>query len=257
MHVTSDCVIEFPYDSSIAIKSELTTHSATVSKVKMVSSNVAQLVLAVESSDIINFLPGQYVHLSIPDTGEHRSYSFANASFDAKEYIFYIKLIDEGAMSKYLRNRAQPGDKIKITGPFGRFYLRPVERPVLLLAGGTGLAPMLSILDTMVVNKNTEFPVQLLYGANDPEELFGMKQISTYQERGLNFKVEYSVAEKGLDWSGTTGHVTDLLRDDLLNGGNVDIYLCGPPPMINVAENWLISNGVKKSLIYSEKFVPS
>jgi benzoate/toluate 1,2-dioxygenase reductase subunit len=205
----------------------------------------------------VSFLPGQYVHLSVPGTSEHRSYSFANAAFETGKYTFYIKLLEHGAMSDYLSERAQPGDEFVVTGPFGRFYQRPTIRPILMVAGGTGLAPMLSMLDTLAANDDTDYPVRLLYGANAADELFAFDQLRGYAEQGLDLTVELCVGEPDQDWDDATGHVTGLLRLEILNGGDCEIYLCGPPPMIDAAESWLSANGVNPVLVHAEKFVPS
>lgn len=258
MHVTSDCVIEFPYESRIALKSEPDSRKARVAEIDMISSTVAKLVVEPEAdAPPVSFLPGQYVHLSVPGTSEHRSYSFANAAFETRKYTFYIKLLEHGAMSDYLSERAQPGDEFVVTGPFGRFYQRPTIRPILMVAGGTGLAPMLSMLDTLAANDDTDYPVRLLYGANAVDELFAFDQLRGYAEQGLDLTVELCVGEPDQDWDDATGHVTGLLRPEILNGGDCEIYLCGPPPMIDAAESWLSANGVNPVLVHAEKFVPS
>ena len=258
MHVTSDCVIEFPYESRIALKSEPDSRKARVAEIDMISSTVVKLVVEPEAdAPPVSFLPGQYVHLSVPGTSEHRSYSFANAAFETGKYTFYIKLLEHGAMSDYLSERAQPGDEFVVTGPFGRFYQRPTIRPILMVAGGTGLAPMLSMLDTLAANDDTDYPVRLLYGANAADELFAFDQLRGYAEQGLDLTVELCVGEPDQDWDDATGHVTGLLRPEILNGGDCEIYLCGPPPMIDAAESWLSANGVNPVLVHAEKFVPS
>ena len=258
MRLKSDCVIEFPYESRIALKSQPQIQKNEVTEITMISSTVSRLVLA-PVSDVagIEFLPGQYVHLSVPGTDQHRSYSFANPVFKNEQYIFYVKLLDDGVMSEYLAQRAKVGDEIDLTGPFGRFYLRPVERPIIMVAGGTGLSPMLSMLDTLSVAKNRDYSIRVLYGANDPGEFFAVDQLEGYRTSGLDLAVEYCSVTGNSGWKGPTGHVTSLLRPEILNGGDSEIYLCGPPPMIEAAETWLATQGIDAALIHAEKFVPS
>lgn len=258
MHVKSDCVIEFPYESKIALKSKPETRAAKVSAVEMISSTVACLeIVPDEDTAPISFIPGQYVHLSVPGTGDHRSYSFANPPSRTDRYVFYVKLLEQGAMSVYLSQRAGPGDEMTVTGPFGRFYLRPPDCPIVMVAGGTGLAPMLSMLDEMAEQGQTGQPVHLLYGANVPEELFALDALEAYAAKGIELTTELCVVEETGDWSGPTGHVTGLLRPELLNGGDCRVYLCGPPPMIDAAEAWLREKAVDPSRVHAEKFVPS
>jgi NAD(P)H-flavin reductase/ferredoxin len=258
MHVKSDCVIDFPYESKLALKSSPETRMAKVAEVGMISSTVARLVVEPAAGSVpLSFISGQYVHLSVPGTSEHRSYSFANGAFETGRYTFYVKLLEQGAMSEYLSQRAAPGDDMTVTGPFGRFYLRPAVRPILMVAGGTGLAPMLSMLDTIAAEGGTDQPIHLLYGANDPTELFALDQLQGYGQQGIDLTTELCVVAPGEGWKAATGHVTTLLRPELLNGGDCEVYLCGPPPMIDAAERWLSENGVPSALVHAEKFVPS
>ena len=257
MHATSDCVIEFPYASRIALKTAPASAPCRVVEVDTVASAVARLVIAQDAAGApVSFLPGQYVHLSVPGTEEHRSYSFANRP-GTDRHTFYVKILEQGAMSDYLSGRAAPGDEITMTGPFGRFYLRPQERPIVMVAGGTGLAPMLGMLDALVTPEAGGAPVRLLYGANAPQELFALDQLSSYRERGIDLETELCVVEARNGWTGSSGHVTSLLRDGILNGGDCEVYLCGPPPMIEAAEAELAARGVEPSRVHAEKFVAS
>ncbi len=253
-HVTSDCVIEFPYESSLALKGEPETRPGRVSEIEHVSSAVIRLVVAFDDDcGAMDFLPGQYVHLGVPGTDAKRSYSFANPPGGAME--FFIKLLERGVMSDYVSGRAAVGDEMPVTGPFGRFYLRPPSRPVVMIAGGTGLAPMLSMLDNMVATGATDQPVHLLYGANTPDELFALDKLESYA--GISLATETAVVAPADGWDGNTGHVTALLRPGIINGGDCDFYLCGPPPMIEAAETWLLANGVEAAAIHAEKFLAS
>ena len=258
MHVKSDCVVEFPYDSKLAFKEGPKSWACSVIAVDMVSSTVARLEIGPTDAEAAPpaFLPGQYVHLSVPGAEETRSYSFANPPHETGCFVFYIKLLEDGVMSRYLRERAKPGDEITMTGPFGHFYLRRPEAPVLMVAGGTGLAPMLSMLDHMVAAGWTDQGVHLLCGANTADELFSLDRLAAYAKDGIELTVEYAAVEPSDGWAGATGHVTSLLRDGLIGDG-AEIYLCGPPPMIEAAESWLSGRNVDEKRIHAEKFLPS
>ncbi len=257
MHVTSDCVIEFPYESSLALKGEPETRAGRVTGIERVSSAVVRLVVTLDGDAApIVFLPGQYVHLGVPGSDARRSYSFANPPGEAAAMEFFIKLLDDGVMSDYLANRAKVGDEMPVTGPFGRFYLRPPARPMVMVAGGTGLAPMLSMLDDMIASGETAQKVHLLYGANTTDELFALDRLEACAGK-LDLVTELAVVAPGDGWDGATGHITDLLRAGIVNGGDCDAYLCGPPPMIEAAETWLLGNGVQPARVHAEKFLAS
>jgi len=158
-------------------------------------------------------------------------------------------------MSDYVSGRAKAADEMAVTGPFGRFYLRTPERPIVMVAGGTGLAPMLAMLDHLIETGATDQPIHLLYGANTADELFALDQLEACRST-LHLTTELCVVE-GAGWNGPTGHVTSLLRPELVAGGEVDVYLCGPPPMIDAGTEWLLANGVDDRRIHVEKFLPS
>lgn len=258
MHARSDCILEFSYEAGIALRSEPQSWGCKVAEVERVSSTVFRLDMVAEDAEQEPpaFMPGQYVHLSIPETHEKRSYSFANAPHKTDCYSFYIKVLEQGVMSSYVGDRAAAGDEITMTGPFGRFYLRGPERPILMVAGGTGLAPMLSMFDHMIETGATSQPIHLLCGANDPAELFCLDDLEAYADKGLKLTTEFAVVDGADGWDGAVGHVTQLLRPELI-GGDVDVYLCGPPPMIEAAQDWLKAQGVDDKLVHAEKFLPS
>lgn len=256
MHAKTECVIEFPYDSTIALKTAPETHAARVAAVERVAKDVVRLdVEPADPGKPIPFLPGQYVHLAVPGSGAKRSYSFANPPGETRRHAFYVKVLPQGAMSEYVA-RAKVGDEMPMTGPFGKFYLRPVVRPILMIAGGTGLAPMLSMLEAIRAAGGTDQPIRLLYGANVPEELFAADALADHA-RALTLSVERIVVEGDGRWTGRTGFVTDLLEPGNVHGGDCDVYLCGPPPMIEAAEKWLAAHGVAPQRIHAEKFLPS
>jgi NAD(P)H-flavin reductase/ferredoxin len=256
MYARSDCVIEFSYESKLALRNPPETRPGKVASIDEVADSVMRLAVEPEGTPI-QFLPGQYVHLAVPGTDARRSYSFANPPESVDKLVFYIKLLDKGAMSEYVAGRAKIGDATAITGPFGRFYLRKAERPIVMVAGGTGLAPMLSMFDHLKASGQTAQPIRLLYGANRPEELFGLGQLEAFARDGLRLTTEYCVVAGGADWRGSSGHVTSLLRPEIINGGDVDVYLCGPPPMIDAGTAWLKANAVDERRIHVEKFLPS
>jgi benzoate/toluate 1,2-dioxygenase reductase subunit len=258
MHVRSDCVLEFSYEAGIALRTEPQSWDCRVAAVEKISATVARLHITAEHGEQgpPAFLPGQYVHLSVPGTPERRSYSFANPPHVTDGYSFYIKILDQGVMSEYVGGRAAAGDAITMTGPFGRFYLRKPERPILMVAGGTGLAPMLSMMDHLVETGATGQPVHLLCGANRAEELFCLDRLAGYRDKGLDLTAEYAVVDGAGGWDGAIGHVTRLLRAELIGAGP-DVYLCGPPPMIEAGERWLAGQGVDDKLVHVEKFLPS
>jgi NAD(P)H-flavin reductase/ferredoxin len=254
MKVKAPCVVELPYPSRhLAARHQPQWLEGSVIAVESVSSVVKRMVIRAKT-EALRFLPGQYIHMEVPGTGLVRSYSFANSPGE-DELEFFLKVYPEGGMSDYLRTRAQAGDAIRIKGPVGHFYLRAARRPILMVAGGTGLAPMLSMLRTLATLRSGVPPIHLIYGVNEASEFFAESELESLAMK-LPLAVE-RVAVSSSGWQGPTGHVTGLLKPDLINSGDCDVYLCGPPPMIEAASIWLRNNGIGADKIHAERFISS
>jgi ferredoxin-NADP reductase/ferredoxin len=223
-----------------------------IERIDPVAQNTVHLTLTL--NEAIDFLPGQYAKLKTPGTDVWRSYSFT--SIPARnELSFLIRLLPAGAMSDYLRN-AQVGDTLEMTAPHGIFFMRPNAGQSVLIAGGTGLGPMLSMLQTAADNaSNTARPMQLLYGVNDVAELACLDMLDAVKQKLTNFSWSISVASE--DSSYRRGFATDLLDDFKTDVDATTFYLCGPPPMIETGRAKLNAMGVSEDKIVFEKFIPS
>ncbi|MFM0505487.1 benzoate 1,2-dioxygenase electron transfer component BenC [Paraburkholderia caffeinilytica] len=247
----SDCVIAVPA-SSTACKTEQSRFAATVSRVEPHNDAAIVLELEVEASAPV-FLPGQYVNIDVPGSGQHRSYSFSSAPGEST-ISFLIKKIPGGVMSTWLES-AQAGNKVELTGPLGSFYLRAVERPLLFLAGGTGLAPFLAMLEVLA-RANSQQKVHLIYGVTRDLDLVQVDAIDAYVARLPNFTYSTVVADADSAHP-RKGWVTQHIPAEAVNEGDVDVYLCGPPPMVDAVRKHFDDNGVKPRSFHYEKFTPN
>jgi benzoate/toluate 1,2-dioxygenase reductase subunit len=247
----SDCVIAVP-TTSAACKTGQSKFAATVSKVEPHNDAAIVLELDVDANAPV-FLPGQYVNIDVPGSGQNRSYSFSSAPGEAK-IRFLIKKVPGGLMSAWLES-AQPGIKLDLTGPLGSFYLRDVQRPLLFLAGGTGLAPFLSMLEVLA-RTNPQQKVHLIYGVTRDLDLVQVAEIEAYAERLPAFTYGTVVADAASNHP-RKGWVTQHIPAEALNGGDVDVYLCGPPPMVDAVRTYFDDNDVKPNSFFYEKFTPN
>lgn len=247
----SDCVIAVP-TSSTACKTGQSTFGATVSNVELHNDAAVVLELDVDATAPV-FLPGQYVNIGVPGSGQHRSYSFSSAPGETK-ISFLIKKIPGGVMSTWLE-AAKPGDKLDLQGPLGSFYLRDVQRPLLFLAGGTGLAPFLSMLEVLA-RSNSQQHVHLIYGVTRDLDLVQVDAIDAYVTRLPNFSYATVVADAASNHP-RKGWVTQHIPANALNDGDVDVYLCGPPPMVDAVRKYFDDQGVKPKSFHYEKFTPN
>ncbi len=251
MRPTSDCLVRIPA-SSAACKTSAATMEAVVTRINRESPTTVTFSLRADGA--MDFLPGQYVNLQVPGTGEHRAYSFSSMPGKA-EVSFLIRDVPEGLMSGFMRRDAAPGMAMRFTGPYGSFYLRSVERPVLMLAGGTGLAPFLSMLQWLAANPSPQ-PVRLAYGVNTTADLVELEALDALRKSLPDFDY-FTVVVDAASGHPRTGYVTDHLPPAYLNDGDVDVYVCGPPPMVEGVRRWIASTGVTPSRFLFEKFSPA
>ncbi|WP_028225521.1 benzoate 1,2-dioxygenase electron transfer component BenC [Paraburkholderia ferrariae] len=247
----SDCVIAVP-TSSTACKTEQSRFVATVAKVEPHNDAAVVLELDVDATAPV-FLPGQYVNIDVPGSGQHRSYSFSSAPGETK-ISFLIKKIPGGVMSHWLE-AARPGDKLDLHGPLGSFYLRDAQRPLLFLAGGTGLAPFLSMLKVLARTAPQQ-KVHLIYGVTRDLDLVQVEAIEAYTAKLPNFSFATVVAHEDSTHP-RKGWVTQHIPADALNDGDVDVYLCGPPPMVDAVRKYFDDEGMQPNSFHYEKFTPN
>ena len=223
-------------------------------QLNVLSESTIHFGVEVDNPDALVFLPGQYVNISIPDSDETRSYSFSSIP-NAKQAEFVVRNIPNGKMSTFLSDIAQIGQEIDFEGPFGSFYLRPVVRPTLFLAGGTGIAPFLSMLKSLEVS-GAHHPVKMVYGVTNDADLIEIEKLEEVKKNHAWFDYYTCVAseESGHE---RKGYVTSHVEADWLNNGDVDVYLCGPLAMVDAVSNWLDTSSLKPSNFYYEKFTPS
>lgn len=157
-------------------------------------------------------------------------------------------------MSGYLA-RAQVGDALALTGPMGAFYLRPITRPQVFRAGGTGLAPFLSMLE-LIATTGTDQPIHLVYTVTKLVDLAEVDRLQALAARIPLLTITTIVADPQAGHP-RQGFATDHLSADDLWHGAADVYLCGPPPMVEALCSHMASLGVTPAAFLFEKFNPS
>jgi benzoate/toluate 1,2-dioxygenase reductase subunit len=251
MRPKSDCVIRVPA-SAASCKTEVGSHGAKLAKITRDSATTVTFSLQAERP--LSFLPGQYVKLQVPGSKETRSYSFSSAPNET-ELSFLIRDVPNGLMSTYMRSKANTGDFMMFAGPYGSFYLRPTIRPILMLAGGTGLAPFLSML-LWIKDHPTDQPITLAYGVNGNDDLVALGALAELKSVMSNFEY-FTVVVDRESGHPRLGYVTDHLSPGQLNSGDVDVYVCGPPPMVDGVRKWMAGVGVTPKNFLFEKFSSS
>ncbi|WCD77830.1 anthranilate 1,2-dioxygenase electron transfer component AntC [Pseudomonas sp. TUM22785] len=256
--VHSDARFYFDFDSSVCHAAGPECITASVREVVQVSDSTALLWLdASQLPRQLDFLPGQYARMRVPGTDTWRAYSFANRPGTSNQLQFLVRLLPDGVMSRYLRERWQPGDIFELEAPLGSFYLRQLERPVVMAAGGTGLSAFLGMLDEMAESGPHGQPVTLFYGVNQEADLCELERLASYHQRIPGFTLHTVVNQPGEAWSGKRGYIPEHLDVPLEPEQNFDLYVCGPPPMVDAIKQWATDHCVTGARIFAEKFIGS
>jgi benzoate/toluate 1,2-dioxygenase reductase component len=247
----SDCVIRVPASSAVCKTAPEAVEGEVLGVDRLSETSFG---LRVKLAKPVAFLAGQYVNVTVPGTGKHRSYSFSSAP-GADEATFLIRNLPGGVMSGYLGDHARPGDAVTVTGPMGAFYLRPIGRPQLWLAGGTGLAPFLSMFE-QVAEQGADHPIVLYYAVTRAADLVELDRVNDLATRIGNVTVVTIIASAE-ETHDRKGFVTDHLTAADLKGGDCDVYLCGPPPMVDAVRAHFGKIGVEPASFHYEKFNPT
>lgn len=232
---------------------------ATVQAVIQLTAELWELVLA--PSAPLTFYAGQFVELGVEgDDGlTWRSYSMASAPAAADTLRFVIKQLPGGVFSGQL-SRLAPGATLRVRGPFGASYLRAGQRPVLMAAIGSGLAPVLSMLRD-AAGRGDPRAFTLYYGARRPEDLPYLDELGETLARQLQGGFRFVPCLDGVTeadgWTGTTGTVTRAIQHEVDNASNLDVYLCGAPPMCEAVGRLLAAKGLPDLQLYFDRFFPA
>jgi NAD(P)H-flavin reductase len=167
-----------------------------------------------------------------------------------------VKLMPGGLFSTYVDQQLKLGERLSLQGPYGNFHLRDTQLETVFIAGGSGMAPILSLLREMTEHQDSR-PVIYFYGARTQRDLFLLDELRNFEQQLPNFRFVPALSESaaGDAWSGETGLITDVVKRLVPRGGDKQGYMCGPTAMIDAAILALQKLGVEESDIFYDKFV--
>lgn len=215
--------------------------------------DITRLVVALDET--LNYKAGQFADLSIDSLGGvRRSYSFASSPQPDGKVSFFVRKVPGGVFSTLVNETDVTGRALKVDGPLGDFWLRQSDAPLLMVAGGSGLAPILAILEEVVARQSAR-PVTLLFGAREQRDLYALEQLQQLAQgwRGqFRFVPVLSHEAEGSEWRGERGLVTEKIP--ALAEAGAHAYLCGPPAMIDRAVETLLQQGIRREHIHADRF---
>jgi naphthalene 1,2-dioxygenase ferredoxin reductase component len=234
---------------------ELVVHPSRVMRcrvleVESLTHDIKGLRLAIEAGGPFTFSAGQYAQVECAP-GLSRHYSMANTP-DEPELVFQVRHMPGGRTSNYVATQLKVGDRVKVSGPLGIAYLRDAHRgPIVLAAGGSGLAPIRSILCTLL-ERGYDAPVTLYFGVRSERDLYHEALLKDLAERHPNFSYQVVLSEQ----KGASGRRYGLVHEamEISEPENTMAYLAGPPVMVEAATARLAARGLAQRQIHADAF---
>lgn len=217
--------------------------------------------------DTFSYKHGQYITLKLPVEGkdERRAYSISSSPVTEKDITIAVKSVDDGVVSRYINNQLKVGDYVEVMPPMGTFTIDldpKSQKHYVLIGGGSGITPLISILKTILATESKS-KVTLLYANRNEKSIIYNAQleklISMYRER---LAVHHILSQASEEWKGLKGRVnTDFFKefvsDNIKEDYPVDYFLCGPQGLMKEVENALENLKVHKENIHKESFTAS
>ncbi|MGV6857803.1 MAG: CDP-6-deoxy-delta-3,4-glucoseen reductase [bacterium] len=228
---------------------------ARVVTLKKLNHDVMLMELKLPASQRLQFLAGQYIEILLKD-GQRRAFSLANPPHSDEVLQLHIRKVPGGAFTTFVFEQMEEKALLRIEGPLGSFYLREESnRPIILMAGGTGFAPIKAIVEH-AIETGIERPIQFYWGVRAQRDLYLHDLALSWAEHHPD--IEYipvlSEPTENEPWDGRTGWVHEAVLEDHADLSGFDVYLCGPPPMIQAARVPFLIKNLPEEQIFSDSF---
>jgi NAD(P)H-flavin reductase/ferredoxin len=232
------------------------TLTATVFRVARPAPDISILTLRFANGVRAKFQAGQYLQVLLPD-GDRRNFSLGNPPHDNDGAELHIRHVPGGRFSEGILTELRPGDRLVVELPFGEFFLRQAEVPAILLATGTGFAPIKSILEG-ALRRGERRPMRLYWGGRTKSDLYMLDRVAKWQHRMPWFSCVPILSRPGLEWKQRMGLVHRAALEDNPDMTNVEVYACGNPQMIAAArKEFAEAAGLREARFYADAFVAS
>jgi Na+-transporting NADH:ubiquinone oxidoreductase subunit F len=257
------CQVKVKGNMTIEVPDELFNireFNTTIESITQWTHDIKGLRLKLPPGDSITFKAGQYVNFYSKPYAKvkesvFRAYSIASVPSDHDAIELIIRQVPEGLCTTYVHTMLKEGDPVTISGPYGDFFLRGEHRHLIMIAGGSGLAPIRSlVLD--ILEKGLDLDMTFFFGAVTKRDLYNLEELYGLQEKYSNFHFVPALSKPAPEdnWTGEVGLITDVVGRMMGGGDAKEAYLCGSPGMINACIQVLTKNGLTEDRIYYDKF---
>lgn len=229
---------------------------ARVVEKTLLAPEIMRIKIKLPNAQRLQFLAGQYLEILLPD-GKRRAFSIASPPQCEDEIELHIRHVDGGGFTGWIFDEMKERAILRLEAPLGTFFIRndKLERPMILMGGGTGFAPLKSMLEDLLSHQDMR-PVHLFWGAGSRDELYMHETAQKWAEE--NEHIQYSTALLKDSDADTTGSFNGFVHEAVLQKyadlSNFDIYMSGPPAMIDASRSAFLQNGAEKRRIFFDSF---
>lgn len=258
------CQVKVRNDIAIEIPEELFQiheFEIQVDKIVDLTHQVKGITFTIPATEEgITFKPGQYVQLEVPkyklsEVSEFRAFSVASPPQESYRVELFVGRVVKGIVSTYIHDYLKVGDRLTMRGPFGDFFYRESKRDILMIATGTGLAPILSILRYFQREKIDQ-KATLFFGTRNMRDLYCTEELKILEKELNQFTFIPTLSREPEDspWKGERGRVTDQIEKRITENADLDVYICGNSEMVESCLEVLDKKGISLSHIHFDKF---
>ena len=257
------CQIKVKTNIKILVPEELFSvreFQTKLTSLNQLTHDIKGLRLKLQEEDRIAFKAGQYVQFYTKPYGKvketvYRAYSIASPPSEDGHVDLIVRQVPNGICTTYVHTALKEGDDVKISGPYGDFYLRGDCKELVMIAGGSGLAPIRSlILD--ILEKKLDLKMTFFFGAVTKRDLYNLDELGELAANHSNFRFVPALSKPTPEdnWTGEVGLITEVVDRFIPDGLDKEAYLCGSPGMINACLNVLSKKGIPENKIFYDKF---
>lgn len=237
---------------------EMVLHPSRVMRCRVLqmsdlTHDIKRLRLTIETGSPYLFSAGQHAQLKFGPGLPERSYSMASRP-DESVLEFHIRQVPRGLASGYVFSSLHVGNEVTVSGPHGTAYLRDNHSgPILAVAGGSGMAPIQSILDT-ALQRDPKRDIRLYFGVRDERDVYAEDKLSALMREHPNLSVNIVLSRPLRTTARRTGLLVDAVMADIRSFEGLKVYAAGPPPMVEGLQQRLQAKGMRRSDIHADAF---
>lgn len=261
--VRLSCQVKIKEDIEIEIPEDIFNikkFKAKVKNIKDMTYDIKEITFDLIEPKEITFKAGQYVQLASPKYGKikqtvSRAYSISSCPDDKRIIQLIIRKVPDGICSTWVHDHLKVGDEVNFTGPFGDFVIQGTQADMLFVAGGSGKAPIKSMLKYLE-KRNNDRRMGYFFGARLKKELYLTDHFMKLEKQLKDFKYYPILSQptKACEWEGRCGYVMPFFDEFIKEPDNTEAYLCGSPGMVAAVTKDLKKRGIPEDKIYYDSF---